>query len=64
MSLRLLVLCAVLAAALPRSSNVSLLAERCGADNGRVTRIIRLSTVLAFGSFTLLGWRLVRALHP
>ena len=30
----------MLAAALPSASNVSLLAERYGADNGRVARII------------------------
>jgi malonate transporter len=45
-----------LAAALPSASNVSLLAERHGADNGRVARIIMSSTVLAFGSFTALAW--------
>ena len=45
-----------LAAALPSASNVSLLAERYGADNGRVTRIIMTSTVAAFGSFSLLAW--------
>ncbi len=48
----------VLAAALPSASNVSLLAERYGADNGRVARIIMASTVLAFASFTLLAWAL------
>jgi hypothetical protein len=46
----------VLAAALPSASGVSLLAERFGADNGRVARIIMASTVLAFVSFTLLAW--------
>ena len=46
----------VLAAALPSASGVSLLAERHGADNGRVARIIMASTVLAFGSFTLIAW--------
>ena len=45
-----------LAAALPSASNVSLLAERFGADNGRVARIIMSSTVLAFVSFTALAW--------
>lgn len=45
-----------LAAALPSASNVSLLAERYGADNGRVARIILASTVLAFLSFTALAW--------
>ena len=46
----------VLAAALPSASNVSLLAERYGADNGRIARIIMASTVLAFGTFSLLAW--------
>jgi malonate transporter len=45
-----------LAAALPSASNVSLLAERYGADNGRVARIIHTSTALAFVTFTLLAW--------
>lgn len=49
----------MLAAALPSASNVSLLAERYGADNGRVARIIMASTVLAFLSFTLLAWVLI-----
>ncbi|HEX6704384.1 MAG TPA: AEC family transporter [Albitalea sp.] len=48
----------VLAAALPSASNVSLLAERYGADNGRVARIIMASTVLAFLSFSGLAWLL------
>ncbi len=47
-----------LAAALPSASNVSLLAERYGADNGRVARIIMSSTVLSFISFSLLAWAL------
>jgi predicted permease len=46
----------VLAAALPSASTVSLLAERYGADNGRVTRALVLSTVLAFVTFSLLAW--------
>ena len=45
-----------LTAALPSASNVSLLAERFGADNGRVARIIMTSTVLAFVSFSTLAW--------
>ena len=45
-----------LVAALPSASNVSVLAERYGADNGRVARIIMASTALAFGSFTGLAW--------
>ena len=48
----------VLTAALPSASNVSLLAERYGADNGRVARIIMTSTVLAFASFSALAWAL------
>jgi len=47
-----------LAAALPSASNVSLLAERYGADNGRVARIIMTSTVLSFASFSGLAWLL------
>ena len=42
----------VLVAALPSASNVAMLAERFGADNGRIARIILLSTVLAFLSFS------------
>jgi hypothetical protein len=43
----------VLVAALPSASNVSLLAERFGADNGRIARIILLTTAAAFGTFSL-----------
>ncbi len=43
---------AVLVAALPSASNVSLLAERFGADNGRIARIILWSTAIAFFSFS------------
>ena len=42
----------VLVAALPSASNVALLAERFDADSGRIARIILLSTVLAFFSFS------------
>ncbi len=42
----------VLGAALPSASNVSLLAERFGADNGRIARIILVSTAVAFLSFS------------
>ncbi|MCE2916795.1 MAG: AEC family transporter [Rubrivivax sp.] len=48
----------VLAAALPSASNVSLLAERFGADNGRIARIIMTSTALAFVTFTATAWLL------
>jgi hypothetical protein len=44
-----------LTAALPSASNVSLLAERYGADNGRIARIIMASTVLAFVTFSADG---------
>lgn len=43
---------AMLAAALPSASNVSLLAERFGADNGRIARIILWTTASAFFSFS------------
>jgi hypothetical protein len=43
----------VLVAALPSASNVSLLAERFGADNGRIARIILVSTAAAFVTFTV-----------
>ena len=42
----------VLVAALPSASNVPILAERFGADAGRLTRVVLVSTVCAFGSFT------------
>ena len=42
----------VLAAALPSASNVSLLAERFGADTGRIARIILLTTAAAFLTFS------------
>ena len=42
----------VLVAALPSASNVSLLAERFGADTGRIARIILVSTALAFLTFS------------
>ena len=48
----------VLVAALPSASNVSMLAERFGADNGRIARIIMASTVIASVSFPLLAWGL------
>lgn len=46
----------VLNAALPSASNVAILAERYGADNGRITRIIMASTVLAFVTFSVIAW--------
>lgn len=42
----------VLLASLPSASNVSLLAERYGADNGRIARIILVSTASAFLTFS------------
>jgi predicted permease len=46
----------VLCAALPSASNVSLLAERFGADNSRIARIILVTTVISFFSFSLVAW--------
>ncbi|GAB1388191.1 MAG: hypothetical protein AMXMBFR78_24760 [Rubrivivax sp.] len=45
----------VLVAALPSASNVAMLAERWGADSGRVAAIIMSSTVAAFVSFTAIA---------
>lgn len=42
----------VLVAALPSAGNVTLLAERFGANNGRIARIILVSTVGAFFTFS------------
>ena len=49
---RLALTVVVLVAALPSASNAAILAERFGADSGRIARIILLSTVLAFFSFS------------
>jgi predicted permease len=46
----------VLGAALPAASTVSLLAERYGADNGCIARVVVSSTALAFVTFTLIAW--------
>jgi len=45
-------LAVVLVAALPSASNSALLAERFAADSGRITRVILLTTLLAFPSFS------------
>jgi malonate transporter len=42
----------VLVAALPSASNVALLAERFGANTGRIARVILVSTALAFLTFS------------
>jgi predicted permease len=42
----------VLVAALPSASNVPMLAERFGADAGRIAQIVLISTALAFVTFT------------
>ena len=42
----------VLVAALPSASNVAMLSERFGADNGRIARIILVSTAAAFLTFS------------
>jgi malonate transporter len=47
-ALKVMVLCA----ALPSASNVAMLAERYGANNGRIARIILVSTSLAFVTFS------------
>jgi predicted permease len=46
----------VMTAALPSASNVAVLAERYGADSGRVARIIMSSTALSFVSFSVIAW--------
>ena len=43
----------VLVAALPSASNVPMLAERFGADAGRLARAVMASTAIAFATFTL-----------
>ena len=43
----------VLVAALPSASNVAMLAERFGADSGRIARIILVSTAAAFVTFSV-----------
>ncbi len=45
-----------LMAALPSASNVSMLAERYGADNGLIARIIMGSTTAAFITFAVWAW--------
>jgi predicted permease len=49
------VMAITLTAALPSAANVAMLAERFGADNGRIARIILTSTVLSFVTFTALA---------
>jgi predicted permease len=53
---RFALLVAVLVAALPSASNVSILAQRYGADDARIARIIMTTTAAAFVSFSLLVW--------
>jgi predicted permease len=48
----------VLNGSLPSASGVSMLAERYGADNGRIARIILSSTMLSFLTFSALAWAL------
>lgn len=45
----------VLVAALPSAANVSMLAERLGADNGRIARVILLSTLFGFATFSTIA---------
>lgn len=42
----------ILAAALPAAANAAMLAERLGAQSGRIAAVILVSTVLGFGTFT------------
>ena len=62
------VMVVTLTAALPSASNVAMLAERYGADNGRVTRIIMSSTVHRLRQLHAAGLGLRRAadrvMHP
>lgn len=51
-------LAVMLIAALPTASNVSMLAERFGADAGRIARVNLASTVFSFFSFSALVWLL------
>ena len=53
----------VLVAALPSASNVTLLAERYGAHNGRIAHIILVSTALAFVTFSVAVRWLVGDVH-
>ncbi len=43
-------------AALPSASNVSVLAERYGADDGRIARIILSATAISFVTLSALAW--------
>lgn len=47
-----------LVAALPPAINITMLAERFGADSGRIARIIMAATVLSFFSLTAVVWLL------
>jgi hypothetical protein len=49
-----------LTAALPSASNVWALAERYGADNGRIARIILSSTLISFLTLSGAAWLLLR----
>lgn len=56
------VMAITLTAALPSAANVAMLAERYGADNGRIARIIMVSTTASFVTFTsLAAWFGARA---
>jgi malonate transporter len=48
-----------LTAALPSASNVWALAERYGADHGRIARIILASTLLSFLTLSGAAWLLL-----
>lgn len=48
----------ILVAALPSASNVTMLAERFGADSDRIARVIMVSTALSFFTFSGMVWLL------
>ena len=53
------ILVLTLTAALPSASNVWVLAERYGADNGRIARIIMASTLVSFLTLSGAAWLLL-----
>ncbi|MBV8913661.1 MAG: AEC family transporter [Acetobacteraceae bacterium] len=53
------ILVLTLTAALPSANNVWALAERYGADNGRIARIILASTLLSFLTLSGAAWLLL-----
>lgn len=52
-----------LVAALPSASNVAILAERYYANTGRIARVVMISTVLSFVTFSLIAWAFQVEIH-